>query len=278
MRPKNPSKRRGLRALQHRPSPELRDRALRGRHADRRLAVRVAKLELQLVQQPHACAADAPHAGSRAGRRRAPTSASAAPTPDPCPACSTRDQSQTSVPLIGVAASRARGRFAAMRRATSRRADRAASPRHPVAAPTHPSLYATRMHPNAAAADFDPARRLGVRRGRRAQARAAGHPRLPRGRHAAGPARARAGRRQRHDAAARGLRRGVPGVHARPGVLPAAPARHARRGARRGRRAGAGDDGGRGAAVVALLGYPRPMRSSSAAPSRCPRPPSSSRS
>src|SRR6202034_3968164 len=44
------------------------------------------------------------------------------------------------------AAPPARDRCAAEPRATNRRANQFASPRHPVAAPTHPSLYATRMH------------------------------------------------------------------------------------------------------------------------------------
>ena len=47
------------------------------------------------------------------------------------------------------------------------------------------------------------------------------------------------GGRQRHDAPAGRLRRGIPGVHARAGFLAAAPGRHALGGARRRRRPGA---------------------------------------
>ena len=87
----------------------------------------------------------------------------------------------------------------------------------------------------------------------------AGDSRLSRGRHAARPARARARRRQRDHSAARRFRRGVPGVHARAGILAAAAGRHALGGARRRRRAGARDHGDRraGGAVACSACRPR---------------------
>ncbi len=87
-----------------------------------------------------------------------------------------------------------------------------------------------------------------MRRRRRTQAGLAGDPGLSRGRYAVGPARPRTGGRQRHHASFGGVRRGVPGLHARAGILAAAFGRHALGRTRRGRRPGAGDDrgGGRG--------------------------------
>ena len=115
-------------------------------------------------------------------------------------------------------------RCAPSMRATSRRSTTVATSRRHAAAPTHSSLYASRRGNTAGIRMLhnDPLLQILIllaasvlRRRGRAQVGAAGDPRLSRGRYAAGTARARARGRQRHHASAGGLRRGVPGVHAR---------------------------------------------------------------